>query len=227
MLSELGEILPWVQYTPDKILNNRFKVTRVRTPVWRKVPLRPWSQVVREFVKEKPVPSGECKASLLQWTKKWYHLEPPPEASYTFIQHRQMVAGGTIVAGQLRATITVVPNLYTVPLDHRFYVRWVQVMLCDSDYESLFISLLDGQGRAHDLQSISETVNNPAGTPQAVNGKLLPMFPQDFHNILLAYDEGHTVGITFVNNHVARRIVWVGIWGWKMHKTCWDEYLSR
>jgi len=232
-LTQLGEILPWVQYTPDKILNADYRVLRLRMPYSRKLPRQPMSQVVKEWTWKKHAPSVEqCQPSLLQWVKKWYHLDPPPASSHLFLQRQITAIGGTLQAGNtiLCGQTTTVDNLFTVPRDYIAYVRSLQVLLEDADYESLFVQILHNGFRAHDLQSNPTDIFYKVGAmdvPGTATFAPLPLFPQGFHNILVAFDEGSRIGVSVFNNHIAERIVWVGLWGWKVRKTCLDDFLKR
>ena len=233
-LFELGEIPPWVQYTPDKILSDRYRVIRIRMPYWWKRPRQPMSHVIKEFVWEKRSVSDKyCQPSLLQWVKKWYHIEPPPGASHVWIQREVTVPPGVLTGVKptmVTAARVALTNLFTVPRDHILYVRWIQILMYDSDYESIFIGLLDNQYRAYDLESQDTTVEIQPPPFQILSNVTAPiggLFPSGFHNVLLALDEAHVLGVSVLNNHVAERIVKVGIWGWKVHKTCLDEYLLR
>lgn len=233
-LIELGEIPPWIQYTPDKILSNRYRVIRIRTPYWWKRPGQPMSHVIKEFVWEKrSIADKYCTPSLLQWVKRWSHLDPPPGASHVWIQREIEVPPGVLTGTKptmVTAASTSLNSLFTVPLDHILYVRWMQILMYDADYESLFIGLLDNRARAYDLESSVTTVEivpPPAQLLTNVTAAVGGLFPSTFHNVLVALDEGHELGVSILNNHVAVRVVKVGIWGWKVHKTCLDEYLLR
>lgn len=174
-----------------------------------------------------PPPSPDiCPAPHIPYGKGLPHVEIPIDGVPLFLQWFVDIPAATIdVAGNLVPAIWTSSEYYQVPEGYVAIIKRLEVKPYDQLYKSLFVRILHQTAGSNSIEESRYMHMVSAEPPLTVHDTVLPLFPVDCcHNLNLSVGRLEWLGIEVTNLLLAKRRLFVALWGWKMPCRCFDEY---
>ena len=210
-----GELPPPHVVVPQRPL---YTPERVKKVVGKKVVTTP----------AKPPSPDVCPAPHIPYGKGLPHVEIPIEGIPIFLQWFVDIQAATVDGGgNLVPATWTSSEYYQVPEGYVAIIKRLEVKPYDQLYNSLFVRILHQTAGSNAIEESGymRMAEGAEGQTLTVHDRVLPLFPVDCcHNLNLSVGRLEWIGMHVINLSLARRRLFVALWGWKMPCRCFDEY---
>jgi len=147
--------------------------------------------------------------------------QPPPGSITTYIKITVVVPGGQpfgVDGLHFQPGESVIPNMYVTPFEYIFVPKKLLIIPYDTDYDTLYVSMLKNGNQAFHLQGANRLAPDSAAEFSGGGWELLPNWPQDQFNNEIVFRANERVGVRLINDTPGEREVHIAVFGWKFRE---------